>query len=175
MPMPHQLNIEPHFPLNRHAVHQSMSDYEFTMSLSVRHPSVEPGEISRALNIEPLHSWKVGDPRRGVTDEVIDGTYRETFWTAPLMPKPELASDGVSVESVVLRTLSQLRKSFEFFTDLSRLGGVAELQISIFGREDFRLEFLPESLGLLGRLGLMISLHVTPHPYSVDPDISIAS
>jgi hypothetical protein len=91
------------------------------------------------------------------------------------MPEPELASDGVSVESVLLRTLSQLRKSFDFFTDLSRLGGVAELQISIFGREDFRLEFLPESLALVGRLGLVISLNVTPQPFTVDPDISAPS
>jgi hypothetical protein len=152
-----------------------MSDYEFTMSLSIRHPNVEPSEISRALSIEPQHSWKVGDPRRGTEGEVLDGTYRETFWTARLMPEPELASDGVSVESVLLRTLSQLRKSFDFFTDLSRLGGVAELQISIFGREDFRLEFLPESLALVGRLGLVISLNVTPQPFTVDPDISAPS
>ena len=152
-----------------------MSDYEFTMALSIRHPNVEPTEITRALGIEPQHSWKVGDQRRGAEGEVLDGTYRETFWTARLMTEPELASDGVSVESVLLRTLAQLRKSFDFFTDLSRIGGVAELQVSIFGREDFHLEFLPESLSLLGRLGLVISLNITPQPYNVDPDLSSSS
>jgi hypothetical protein len=145
-----------------------MSDYEFTMSLSIRHPNVDPSEISRALGFEPQHSWKVGEQRRGPTGDLLEGVYRETFWMGRLMTEPELASDRVSVEVVVLRTLTQLRKSFDFFTDLSRSGGVAELHVSIFGREDFRLEFVPESLSLLGRLGLTVSLNVTPHPYDRD-------
>jgi hypothetical protein len=139
-----------------------MSEYEFSLSLSIRHPSAAPEEISRALGMEPQHSWQAGDERRGSTGEVIEGKYRETYWMGRLMSEPELASDRASIESVLLRTLSQLRRSFDFFTDLSRSGGIAELSISIYGRGDFRLELLPESLALLGRLGLTVSLHVTP-------------
>jgi len=145
-----------------------MSEYEFTMALSIRHPSAIPSEISETLGIQAQHSWKVGEERRSSTGETLEGTYRETFWTGHLMTEPQLASDHISVESVLLRTLSQLRKSFDFLTDLSRSGGVAELQVSIFGRGDFRLEFLPESLALLGRLGLTISFNVTPHPVTAE-------
>jgi hypothetical protein len=138
-----------------------MSEYEFSISLSIRHPSAAPADISRVLGMEPQHSWKVGDERRGPTGEILEGTYRETFWMGRLMSEPELASDRASIESVLLRTLSQLRRSFDFLTNLSRSGGMAELSISIFGREDFRLELLPESLALLGRLGLTVSLQIT--------------
>jgi hypothetical protein len=55
---------------------------------------------------------------------------------------------------VILRTLAQLRKSSGFLATLKDEGGAAELQVSIFVREEFCLELLPESLALLGRLGL---------------------
>jgi len=145
-------------------------NYEFSISLSIRHQQAEPAEITRALGMEPQHSWKVGDERRGTTGETLEGTYRETFWMGRLTPEPQLASDRVTVESFLLRTLAHLRKSFDFFTDLSRSGGIAELSIQVFGRDEFRLEFLPESLALFGRLGLTVSLNVTPNMYSADAD-----
>jgi hypothetical protein len=139
-----------------------MNEYEFSISLSIRHPSAAPSDISRVLGMEPQHSWKVGDERRGPTGESLEGTYRETYWMGRLMSEPELASDRASIESVLLRTLSQLRRSFDFLTGLSRSGGIAELSINILGHKDFRLELLPESLALLGRLGLTVSLQITP-------------
>ncbi len=42
---------------------------------------------------------------------------------------------------------------YEVDIDSNAGGGVAELCISIFAREAFRLTLLPESLALLGRLG----------------------
>ena len=45
---------------------------------------------------------------------------------------------------------------------------VAELHVSIFARDEFRLEFLPESLSMLGRLGLTVALEVKPHPSGFD-------
>jgi len=142
-----------------------MSDYEFTISLRIRHPSIAPGEITRTLGIEPQHTWTAGDSRRGPAGEPLEGTYRESFWMARLMDGPQLSSEQLSVESVLLRTLAQLRRSLPFLAHLNAEGGVAELHISIFAREPFRLELLSESLALLGRLGLAIALEVQPHPH----------
>lgn len=149
-----------------------MSDYEFTMSLRIRHPHVEPAEITRILGIEPQHTWRAGEQRRNPAGSEIEGTYRESYWMGRLMAEPELASDHVGVESQLLRTLAQLRKSFGFLESLADGGGVAELHVSIFAREEFRLEFLPESLGLLGRLGLTVVLEVRPHPHGVSATAS---
>jgi hypothetical protein len=141
-----------------------VSDYEFTMALRIRHPSIEPAEITRTLGIEPQHTWRAGEVRRGPEGQVLEGLYRESYWTGRLMDEPQLSADQVSVESVVLRTLAQLRKSFQFLAGLNADGGVVELHVSIFARNDFRLEFLPESLALLGRLGLSFAFEVQPHP-----------
>jgi hypothetical protein len=139
--------------------------YEFTLSLRIRHPSIEPGEITRTLGIEPQHTWKAGDARRGAGGETLDGTYRETYWMARLMEAPQVSSDHVSVESTLLKTLAQLRRSLQFLSDMNADGGVAELHISIFARDAFTLELLSESLALLGRLGLAIAFEVQPQPY----------
>ena len=109
-----------------------MSDYEFTMSLRIRHPHVEPAEITRNLGIEPQHTWRAGEPRRDSAGGEIGGQYRETYWMGRLMAQPELASDHVGVETEILRMLAQLRKSFDFLQALRSEGAVAELHVSIF-------------------------------------------
>jgi hypothetical protein len=152
-------------PAPDHFRQAAMGDYEFTMSLRIRHPHTEPAEITRILGIEPQHTWRAGDPRRGSEGDALTGTHRESYWMGRLMAEPELASDHIGVESVILRTLAQLRKSSDFLEKLKEEGGVAELHVSIFAREEFRLEFLAESLGLLGRLGLGVSLEISPHPH----------
>ncbi len=141
-----------------------MGAYEFTLSLRIRHPSIEPGEITRNLGIEPQHTWRAGDPRRDAAGGELSGTYRESYWVGRLMEKPELAADQVGVESEVLRTLALLRRSFGFLVTLKAEGGLAELHVSIFARGDFSLEFLPESLSLLGRLGLTVAVEVKTQP-----------
>jgi hypothetical protein len=145
-----------------------MSDYEFTMSLRIRHPHIEPAEITRNLGIEPQHTWRAGEPRRDPTGGEIGGQYRESYWMGRLMPQPALASDHVGVETEILQMLAQMRKSFDFVQALKAEGAVAELHVSIFARDEFRLEFLPESLSMLGRLGLTVALEVKPHPSGFD-------
>jgi hypothetical protein len=140
-----------------------MGNYEFTIALRIRHPTIAPAEITRTLGTEPLHAWRAGDARRDDAGTEIGGTYRESYWMARLMAKPELAADRVSVESELLRMLAQLRRAFGFLVALKAEGGVAELHVNIYAREEFNLEFLPETLSLLGRLGVTVAVEVKPH------------
>jgi hypothetical protein len=41
------------------------------------------------------------------------------------------------------------------------------LHVNIYAREEFNLEFLPETLSLLGRLGLTVAIEVKPHPHDL--------
>jgi hypothetical protein len=141
----------------------TMSEYEFTVSLRIRHPKIDPTRITETLGIEPQHTWKAGDPRRDPSGEDCAGVYRDSYWTARLMDKPQLSSGRMSVESVLLQTLTQLRRSHSFLEQLSADGGVAELLVSLFARENFRLELSANSLALLGRLRLSVALDVQPH------------
>ena len=139
-----------------------MSDYEFIMSLRIRHPRIDPAEITRALCIEPQHTWRAGDVRLDSAGTELGGRHRESYWMGRLMAKPELARDDVGVESEILRTLGILRRSTDLLESLKEQGGSAELHVSLYARDEFRLEFLPESLSLLGRMGLTVALEVKP-------------
>jgi hypothetical protein len=130
----------------------------------VRHPNIAPDQVTNALGIRPQHTWKAGDARRGANGEAIDGTYRESYWMARLMEEPQLSGDVVSVESIVLDI-----RTTDFLTTLKVEGAHMELHISLYARENFRLELLSETLALLGRLGLDIGLDIQPHPHSATP------
>jgi len=144
-----------------------MSDYEFTMSLRIRHPHAEPAEITRKLGLEPQHVWRVGEERRDAEGAALGGTYHESLWICALMARPELSSDLVDVESELLHAVGALRRSFDFLQSLRDSGGVAELHISIFARQDFRLELPADSLASLGQMGITMALEVNPHSGSM--------
>jgi len=149
-----------------------MSTYEFTISLYIRHPTMDPSRITQMLGIEPQHTWQAGAPRRGPAGEELDGVYRESYWTARLMEDPKLSAEGVSVESVLMQSVSLLHRSHDFLELLSIEGGIAELHVSLFARGDFRLDLPAESLALFGRLRLAISLDVHLHTASPSPSLA---
>src|SRR3569833_57328 len=148
---------------------RSMSIYEFTISLHIRHPTIDPCRITEMLAIEPQHMWQAGSPRRGPAGEDREGVYRESYWTARVMEGPQLSSDDVSVETVLMQTVSLLHRAHGFLEHLLLDGGVAELHVSSFVRGNFRLELLAEPLTLLGRLGVAIVLDVHLHTAEHSP------
>jgi hypothetical protein len=142
----------------------SMSEYEFTISLRLRHRSIDPSEITQTLGIMPQHTWKAGDPRRDPGGGTLEGVYRESYWMGRLMREPARSAAQVTVESMVLQTLAHLRRSHGFLERLDGEGGIAELHVSLFAREDFQLQLSAQSLALLGRLGLAVALDIHPQP-----------
>jgi hypothetical protein len=146
-----------------------MSEYEFTVSLRIRHPRIEPSRITEMLGLRPEHSWKAGDPhpRRSPEGTGVEGEYRDSYWTAPLMEQPQLSTTGVSVESVLVQTIDQLRRSQSFLEQLLAEGGSLQLSVSLFSRENFRLELSADTMGLMSRLGIAVVLDVQPHAHSM--------
>jgi hypothetical protein len=142
-----------------------MNAYEFTLSLRIRHPNIDPAEITRALAIEPQHTWKAGEPRRGPADETLAGAYRESYWMGRLTEGPQLSSDSVTVERVLLETLVQLRRVEPFLATIREGGGEAEFHVSMYARENFRLELASNLLSVLGRLGVAVAFDVYPQPH----------
>jgi hypothetical protein len=140
-----------------------MGTYEFTLSLNIRHPTIDPDRITEMLGIKPQHTWQAGHSRRGPAGEELSGVYRESYWTARLIPEPQLSSEGVSIETYLMQTVSLLHRANGFLEQLTCEGGVAELHVSLFARGDFRLDLIAESLAAIGRLRLTIALDVHLH------------
>jgi hypothetical protein len=140
-----------------------MSDYEFTLSLRIRHPRIDPSMITDELGIKPQHTWKAGDRRLDATGEAIEGSYRESYWMARLLEQPQLSSERHSVEGMLMQTLAQLQRSQSFLERINAEQGVAELHVSLYAREEFSLPLSADSLALLGRLRLAVTFDIHPH------------
>lgn len=137
-----------------------MSGYEFTMSLRVRHPAIDPARITQALGIEPQHLWRAGQRRSDPGGQPLEGTHHDSYWMSRLTEDPRLSGGALSVESLLEQTLARLRRAQSLFDELRAGGGVAELDLILFARENFRLDLSCDSLAGLHRLGLQIALEV---------------
>jgi Domain of unknown function (DUF4279) len=140
-----------------------MSDYEFTVSLRIRHPGIDPSTITEELGIKPQHTWKAGDRRMDAAGDTIEGSYRESYWMARLVEHPLLSSEQQSVERMLTQTLTQLLRSQSFLEQINTGQGVAELHVSLFAREEFTLPLSADALALLARLRLAVTFDIHPH------------
>jgi hypothetical protein len=58
----------------------------YQLSLHVRHPSVDPEEISRELGLEATESFRAGEPRHSRSGVAATAVHGETYWVAVLDP-----------------------------------------------------------------------------------------
>lgn len=140
-----------------------MSEYEFTVSLRIRHPTVDPATITATLGMQPQHTWRAGQARCDPAGAQLGGEHHDSYWMGKLMDEPQLSAESVSVEGVILKALANLRRAQSFLERLDAEGGVAELHVTLYARDDFRIELPSNSLTLLSRLHLAVALHVHPH------------
>jgi hypothetical protein len=58
----------------------------FQLSLRIKHPSIDPAEISKELGIEPEHSFRAGQPRLSKSGLGVAAVHTESYWLARLSP-----------------------------------------------------------------------------------------
>lgn len=134
------------------------------MSLGVRHPDIDPDQITRALCLEPGHVWRKGEQRLGHEGSALGGSHRASYWFCQIVPRVGFSDERIDMESELSRVLRMLRKAIVFMQDLHFGGGVTELVVTIYARGDFRIELPAEEAALLGRLGVAMTLEIKPYP-----------
>jgi hypothetical protein len=58
----------------------------FQLSLRIKHPSIDPADISKELGIEPEHSFRAGQPRHSKSRVAPAAVHNESYWLAALNP-----------------------------------------------------------------------------------------
>ena len=56
----------------------------FQISLRIRHPSIDPGTISRELRVQPEYSFKAGEPRESGSGNAATALHAESYWLGSL-------------------------------------------------------------------------------------------
>lgn len=57
------------------------------LSLRIRHPAMDPQEISDALGMVPEHAFKAGESRAPRSQGRDSGRHTQTYWLAPVTPE----------------------------------------------------------------------------------------
>jgi hypothetical protein len=106
-----------------------MNSCQYHISLRVRHPSLDPAEITSALCLNPSRSWRAGDARATPNGTPLEGKYRDSYWTTDLVeggwPDKELAL-------VLNELLDQLAPNKGFFHRMRTEGGTVEFFVGWF-------------------------------------------
>ena len=58
----------------------------FELSLRIRHPSMDPADLSRDFGFEATHSFRAGEPRQSRSYVTSASVYGESYWLATLDP-----------------------------------------------------------------------------------------
>jgi len=106
------------------------SAYTYAVSLRVRHPTLDPAILTETLKLDPVHSWKAGDPRRSQTGAAIAGQYRDSYWSAPL-PGQMVGAATLPLETFIAQQLLQLGRHRDFFSGLQAEGGEISLLVEV--------------------------------------------
>jgi hypothetical protein len=153
-----------------------MSPDDFSVTLRIRHPSIDPSELSRRLGLEPQHAWRAGDRRRGDDGEPRDGTYRETYWVGLLPPGPPfgplfgrrgplavgIAESFAHPQPTMLFSLLRMKRDAAFWRELVAQGGTIECQLRVQKAGRFDLELSHALLVALVELRITLSVEVDP-------------
>jgi hypothetical protein len=57
------------------------------LSIRIRHPCIDPKEITAALDLEPEHFFKAGEARTPRAKGQIAGRHTQSYWLAPVTAK----------------------------------------------------------------------------------------
>lgn len=161
---------------------------EYSVVLRLRHPNVDPNEITQRLGISPQYSWRAGEPRRPETGEDEHGdtaedvvqsvAYRESCWVA-VLSTPSLLS--AFVEAIVARrdpravgalprvvpptselylVLAKMKRASAFWHEFVAQGGTIDCLLQVVGAERFQLEMSPALLALCAELRVTLAIEV---------------
>ena len=157
------------------------SSYPFQLSLRIRHPSIDPEQVSQQLGIDADHSFRAGEPRESGRSSVAP-VHAESYWLATLdpatlllgtaldpnnmshphvSPHAHLMAFGVLDSVLVVLTSSLLRRHAEFFRQLQEEGGEVRLIVALSARKARGFTLTPHLGKALSDLRIPVDIELT--------------
>ena len=157
-----------------------MNPDDFSIALRIRHPSVDPAEITRRLDRTPLHAWRAGEPREIEADDVGSPTHRETYWLGVLPSRPQAPMLGIvsgpqtallaaeafkstathPAQVALYFTLLKMKRAASFWREFAEQGGTVECLLQVHKAERFQLDLSQALLLALVELKITLSIEV---------------
>jgi hypothetical protein len=131
------------------------SAFSYSVSLRVRHPTLDLNVLTDKLRLEPAHSWTAGEPRRSQTGAPLGGNHRDSYWSAPL-PAQMDGPNSMPLELFFSQMVLQLGRQREFLNKLQSDGGEVSLLIEISPVANASLTFTSATARKLADLNIEV-------------------
>jgi hypothetical protein len=150
------------------------SSYPFQLSLRIRHPSIDPEQVSQQLGIDADHSFRAGEPREAGSS--VAPVHAESYWLATLDPATLLLGTeldphvgphahaiafGLLDSVLVVLTSSLLRRHADFFRQLQEEGGEVRLIVALSTRKARGFTLTPHLGKALSDLRIPVDIELT--------------
>lgn len=153
----------------------------FQLSLRIKHPSLDPADISKEFGIEPEHSFRAGQPRQSKSGLVPAAVHTESYWLAPLNPASwfdnpsfaeplKLAIVQQHIDAAIARNLTgalalcaaRFNKAHAALLQTIRSGGgEISLLVTLSPAAVNTFSLLPQVSRMFGELGITLEFEVT--------------
>lgn len=107
-----------------------VSAFSYSVSLRVRHPTLDLGVLTDMLRLEPAHSWKAGEPRRAQNGSPLGGVHRDSYWSATL-PAQMVGPDSLPLELFFSQQVLQLSRHRDALRKIQGDGGEISLLVEL--------------------------------------------
>lgn len=153
--------------------------YPFQLSLRIRHPSIDPEQISRRLGIDADHSFRAGEPREAGRSTMTP-VHAESYWLGTLDPAtlllgtafepglmPEVSPQaraiafGVLDSVLTVLTSSVLFRHGDFFRRVQSEGGEVRLIVALSARKARGFTLTPHLGKALSELRIPVDFELT--------------
>jgi hypothetical protein len=153
----------------------------FQLSLRIKHPSMDPADISKELGIDPEHSFRAGQPRHSKSGLAPAAVHTESYWLAPLdpalwfgtVPFEPLASVPISqniIDTAVARNLAwalglwavRFNKAHASWLQTIRSeGGEISLLVTLSSTAVNTFSLRPQVSRMFGEMGVTLEFEIT--------------
>jgi hypothetical protein len=152
----------------------------FQLSLRIRHPSMDPADLSREFKIEPEHSFRAGEPRPPRSGSAAGSVHTESYWLGALNPAKWLADMSFPEHPLQMaqeRSGAAPSKSFGWALSLSATrfcylhaellrriyseGGQISLLVALSAGEVRSFSLVPEVSRVFGDFGITVEFELT--------------
>jgi hypothetical protein len=152
-----------------------MNPHDVSITLSMRHPRIDPAELTRQLGFEPQHAWRAGEARPPDDDDYAPHTYRESYWVGVVPSLPHLVDPALLARHSLRRrmgagliepqarlhlTLLKMKREPKFWRTFAEEGGTIACLVRVHTPEHFQLEMSPLLLLALVDLRITLSIEV---------------
>ena len=129
-----------------------MQLYSHILDLRISHSVLDPDAVTRTLGLEPLHSWRAGEPRKTPKGTLLAGTRSTGYWSANPFSYGWRDSTDALVEDALEELVTFLEPHRDFLVGLSRAGNV-RIWVSTSSNRNYALDLAPAMLSRIASLG----------------------